>query len=227
MSTAALSRKIGAGVAILLAFLCAGPAWGQGKPPIQKDKGKPPVGTKPAAAAAETTEVRVFKLNHADPKELQQMVATHWAALGGTRDPKGGPAKVPTMVVNDRTRTLFARGSEKELALLDKILPELDEALGGKEGKDGRVIRLKNARVPEVIQVLTGLGLQHTVIGLPKANALFLTANDGQTKAVRVVVQTLDTPDTRKISKEPSGKDKPVKPIKTPGKDKPVTKLPK
>jgi hypothetical protein len=183
---------------------------------VTKDGGKPPVKRTSPAAAAPTTEVQAFKLNHADPTELQKMLTANWAALMAAHGQKAASAKAPALVVSERTRTLFARGSDKELEVLAKLIPALDDALGGKESasKDGRVLRLKSANVPEVIQVLTGLGLQGAVIGLPKANALFIT-NDAQAKAVRLVVEKLDAGEPARVSKVPPGKEK-----KGPVKDK-------
>jgi len=218
MSTSAFGRKVVAGVALLLAVLCAGPGWGQGKPPVTKDKDKPTIKPKPPAPPPEAVEVQVFKLKHAQPREVQQLLTNNWTALAAAHGQ--GAAKAPSIAVNDRTATLFARGSEKALAVLQGIIPALDDALGGKgnEDKDGRVIRLKNVSVHEANQILTGLGLQNAVIGMPQARALFLVTNDKQAKDVRLVIEKLDAGEPARVTKTPPSKDKPIK--KGPGKDK-------
>jgi hypothetical protein len=205
MKTAYLWRTIVAGLA--LAILSAGLAPGQDRVAV-----KAPA---PAAKAGNggTGDLRTFQLTFADPEEVRQIVTQmggNMAVRPGSRPPI--PMVSPTLriAVDQRTRTLFVRGTEKELeAVADLVaILDADPAKPAPEGKSARVIRLRYAKVPEVTQVLTGLNLQGHVIALPRTNAMLLTGTDAE-KEVRAVIEKLDV-ESRTPSKPPVPVKKPT-----------------
>jgi hypothetical protein len=192
MKTAYLWRTTLAG--LTLAILGGSLALGQEKVAV-----KAPAPTPTAKAGnGDTGDLRTFQLTFADPDEVKQIVIQMGATLTGRSSPRptpGVPALSPTLrlAVDQRTRTLFVRGTEKELDAVADLVAVLDAdpAKPAPEGKNARVIRLRYAKVPEVLQVLTGLNLQGQVVGLPRTNALLLTGTDSE-KEVRAVVEKLD-----------------------------------
>jgi type II secretory pathway component GspD/PulD (secretin) len=140
--------------------------------------------------------VKSFELAHADPEEVRQTLTQMWVhvmAAHGARPGPPGPAQPPRLAVDARTRTLFVRGNEKELEAVSELVAVLDgDPAKPGEGKNARVVRLHHAKVGEVLQVLTGLGLAGQVLALPKSNTLILPHNEAEAREVRAVVEKLD-----------------------------------
>jgi hypothetical protein len=198
MKTKSLWRAALAGAAMVLG---GGLVLG-GQPPAAKPTGPAPkaVPGRPAEAAPagdNASALRCFELTNADPEEVRGILAQ----VGGTLI-KGGPRPVPgatapnslRMAVDARTHTLFVRGTEKELEAVADLVAVLDAdpSKPAPEGKSARVIRLRHAKVPEVMQVLTGLGYQGQILPLPRTGTLLLTGPEAESKEVRSVIEKLD-----------------------------------
>ncbi len=205
MKTVNLWRTMLAG-----AILAVVGSLGMAQPPAS---GKAPA---PAAKAGngETGDLRSFQLAYADPEEVRQIVSQMvpgMLAKPGTRPIPGAPGVPSTLriAVDQRTRTLFARGTEKELDAVAEVvsLLDADPSKSAPEGKSSRIIRLRYAKVPEVQQVLTGLGLQNQVVYLPRTNAMLLVGTEGE-KEIRAVLEKLDV-EPRTTSKPPVKKPTP------------------
>jgi hypothetical protein len=177
----------------VLAAVCAGSADGrQAKGPPDKSKIKPVVKPK-----ADAVGVQTFDLVRADPEEVRMTITKVIPPRPGNQGLR--------LAVDARTKTLFARGTAKELEAVADIVAILDTPAGKPlpEGKGIRVVRLEHVKVNDVVSVLTGLGLQAPV-ALPKLNALILPEGDEAAKDVRTVVEKLDV-------KTPLTRTKPVK----------------
>jgi type II secretory pathway component GspD/PulD (secretin) len=205
MKTAYLWRMTLAGLA--LALLGGSLALGQDRTTV-----KAPT---PKAGNGDTGDLRTFQLTYADAEEVKQIVTqlgANLAARPGSKPPTPPfPPVSPTLrlAVDQRTRTLFVRGTEKELdAVADLVgILDSDPAKPAPEGRNARVIRLRYAKVPEVTQVLTGLNLQGQVIALPRTNALLLIGTDSE-KEVRTVIEKLDV-ESKATTKPPVKKPTP------------------
>jgi hypothetical protein len=171
---------------LVLAVVCSNPAAarqqkGQ-KGPADKSKQKPPV-VKPAPA---TPRVQAFELVRADPEEVRLTVTKIWMTRGGVNALR--------LAVDGRTRTLFARGLPDHLDSLAAIVAVLDAPADKPlpESKGFRVIRLKNGKVNEVLQILNGLGSPTQAVALPKLNALIVPDGDASAKDIEVIIGKLD-----------------------------------
>jgi hypothetical protein len=204
MKTAYLWRTTLAG--LVLALLGGSLAVGQEKVTV-----KAPA---PKAGNGDTGDLRTFQLTYADPEEVKQIVTQLGASLAarpGSKPTPPFPAASATLrlAVDQRTRTLFVRGTEKELDAVADLVAVLDAdpAKPTPEGKNTRVIRLRYAKVAEVTQVLTGLNLQGQVVALPRTNALLLTGTDSE-KEIRAVIEKLDV-ESKGTTKPPVKKPTP------------------
>src|SRR5262249_32093480 len=141
------------------------------------------------------------KLSNADPEEVRQTLMNVWpqvmAARGVRTNAAAGKTADPHLAVSSRLRTLFVRGTEQQLETVQDLVKVLDSAPGEslRESKGLSVVRLQHVKVPEVLQVLNGLGFQGQVIPLPKLNALILPRAEDEAKEVRVVLESLDAPE--------------------------------
>jgi type II secretory pathway component GspD/PulD (secretin) len=174
--------------------LCSGLAVGGGDSPLAKAPG--PAG-KAAGTNGNTATLRSFELTHADPDEVRQLLTQIGGSLlkSGPRPAPGVPGQTTLrMAVDARTHTLFVRGTEKELDAVTDLIAVLDAdpAKSAPESKNAQVIRLRYAKVPEIMPVLTGLGLQNQVLSLPRTNMLLLIGPEADTKDIRAVVERLD-----------------------------------
>jgi type II secretory pathway component GspD/PulD (secretin) len=180
---------------------------------------KAPAPARPADGAANGgLRLKCFELAHADPEEVRQTLTQLWGQLTAAHSPgrpgvpgfagvpagaPGVPAGGPRIAVDGRTRTVFVRAPEKDLEAIGDLIAVLDADPGrGPEGKNGRVVHLRNTKVNEVLQVLTGLGLQGQVLALPRSNALLLTGPEADGKEVREVIDKLDV--ERKAETKPA-----------------------
>jgi hypothetical protein len=179
--------------------------------------GKTAVPGAPAGKAGngDTGDLRTFQLTYADPEEVRGIVTQMGASLTARPGSKPTPGAVTTLrlAVDPRTKTLFVRGTEKELdAVADLVaILDADPSKPAAEGKSTRVIRLRHVQVGEVMQVLTGLNLQNQVIPLTRTKALLLTGTDTE-KEIRAVVEKLDV-EPRTSVKPPTGGKKPTPPV--------------
>jgi type II secretory pathway component GspD/PulD (secretin) len=146
--------------------------------PGQQNKGSPEV-KKNSASKAPTasqakepeanhdTQLKVIKLSNAKPEEVRDTLTIIWSPLMNSRGiPASMMATGVPVAVNERTKTLFVRGTEKQLEIIENLIQVLDIAPGQDLPKaDGlNVVRLRHAKVDQVFQVLAGLGLQQHVI---------------------------------------------------------------
>jgi type II secretory pathway component GspD/PulD (secretin) len=164
-----------------------------------KQPGSGPGGAKKGDKTAEApaTHLKAFELTRADPEEvrqvLNQLVNTMSAPKPGQPIVMGAVSL--RLAVDPRTRTLFARGTDKELDTVSDLVAVLDGEPGKApaEGKSMRIVHLKHAKVQEVLGVLNNLGYQGQVIALPKANSLVLTQPEGEAKEIReVIIEKID-----------------------------------
>jgi type II secretory pathway component GspD/PulD (secretin) len=194
MTTLVIGRKVLVGASLALAVLWVGAAPGeQAKDPVAKGKA--------VAGEGKGPHVKAFKLSHADPEEVRQTLTSVWPQLMTARRIRanaaaGRPAELQ-LAVSSRLHTLFVRGTEQQLEAVQELVKVLDTAPGESvpESKDLAVVRLRHVKVPEVLQVLNGLGLQGQIIPLPKLNALILPREEEEAKEVRVVLESLDAPE--------------------------------
>ncbi len=174
--------------------------------PGQQSKGSPDAKKSPAAKAPEAkptkkqdtnqdTQVKAIKLSNAKPEEVRETLTSIWAQLMASRGiPSSGAGTAAPVAVNERTKTLFVRGTEKQLEIVEDLIKVLDTAPGQElpSANGLNVVRLRHTKVDEVLQVLTGLGLQQQVIPLTKVNALILPQSERQANDVRVVIENVD-----------------------------------
>jgi hypothetical protein len=101
---------------------------------------------------------------------------------------------VPRVVVNPRSHALFVRGTDKELELVEDLIKVLDIEPGQEipSSSGYTIVRLKHAKIDDVLQVLNGLGLQGQVIPLTRMNALILPKAERQANDVRMVIENVD-----------------------------------
>jgi type II secretory pathway component GspD/PulD (secretin) len=183
----------------VLTVLGADSASGQaGKAP--PGGGKAPAADKAPAAkespANAEVELKAIKLAHASPEEVRDTLSSVWPALVTARRlPNGGTAAKLSVAADARTKTLFVRGTDKQLGMVEQLVKILDTAPDQElpTGTGLTVVRLKHAKVDEVTQVLAGLGLQQQVIALPRQNALILPQAERQAKDIRMVIENVDT----------------------------------
>jgi type II secretory pathway component GspD/PulD (secretin) len=182
-------------------------------------------GEKPGVGAAKDEnglQVKTFRLRHADPEEVRQILAQVWTTMPQVKPPVGfkpgvptaGAPRVPRFAVDTRSRTLFVRGTDKEVAMAVSLVSILDTEPGQPipESKDLRVLRLQHAKVDQATAVLTALGLQIHTVPLRKTNALvILSPSDANVAAIRDVIESLDVEGQRdvplprnKIGKKPA-----------------------
>jgi type II secretory pathway component GspD/PulD (secretin) len=192
--------------------LCSGLAVGGGDAPLAK---APAPAGKAAGANGNTGTLRSFELTNADPEEVRQILMQIGGSLvkSGSRSAPGIPAPPNTlrMAVDARTHTLFVRGAEKELDAVADLIAVLDAdpAKPAPEGKNAQILRLRHAKVPEVVQVLTGLGLQGQVLSLPRTNTLLLIGPEADARDIRAVVEKLDVERKATTAKPPVKKPTP------------------
>jgi type II secretory pathway component GspD/PulD (secretin) len=203
MQTAFL-RTIAVLAAVVLAAGLADSANGR-----QAKTKKPAEETKQAKvkpAPVETQQLKTFELAHADAEKVRATLTTVWSSLMGLAGRK--VASTPRLAANTRTRTLFVRGTEKELAAVADLISILDTPAGKAlpDGKGLRAVRLQYAKVHEVMQVLSGLGMQNSVVALNELNTLLLPQN-GDTNDVRTIIEKLDV-EKKSEKKQPIKKPK-------------------
>jgi type II secretory pathway component GspD/PulD (secretin) len=178
-------------------------------PPAAQAKGGAAAKGPAKPAAAQAMAVKAFELSHAQPEMVRQTVTSSWSQFMQLRGHKGNAAP-PRIVVDPRTRTLFARGTEQELEGVGELIGLLDAAPGKEptESKGLQVVRLKHAKASEVLQVLAGLGLQSQAMALPRTNTLLL-AGEGMSEA-HSVIEKLDVETKQEATKEPKKETKPT-----------------
>jgi type II secretory pathway component GspD/PulD (secretin) len=183
--------------AALCALLCPGLAFAQQPVPKKAELDKAPT------VKAESLQVKAFALKSADPDEMRQ-VLTH--VLSAATSKAGvrpvnhvAPAGTgPRIATDTRSRTIFVRGTDRELKLASEVVSVLEgpSATPGSDNKDFSVIRLHHAKVDEASQVLSTLGLNSAALVLKKANALVVVPSAEVSVAdVREVVERLDVPE--------------------------------
>lgn len=167
--------------------------------PGQASKGSPDAKKSPATKSAEADQelqVKAIKLSNVSPEEVRETLTAIWPALMTSRGiPASGAGAAAQVAVNQRTKTLFVRGTDKQLEMVENLIKILDTA-PGKEPPSGNglnIVRLRHAKVEEVLQVLAGLGMQQQVIPLPKMNALILPQSERQANDVHLVIENVDT----------------------------------
>jgi hypothetical protein len=157
--------------------------------------------------------MKTFPLRHVEPAEVQQILTQYLpyftkgkghAGRPGARPAAGAPGQpygpalmrpqTPHIAVNLRTRTVFVRGTEQEISEVGKVLAVLDADPDqpAPEGSEVNVVRLRHAKVGEVLQTLGQLDLGRGVVPLTKSNALLILPA-AQEEQVREVVTHLDT----------------------------------
>jgi type II secretory pathway component GspD/PulD (secretin) len=211
---------------LLCATLVAGTACGaRGQP-----SGKPEQKTspeKPAAIQAKDDnelQVKSFRLRHADPEEVRQILTQVWTTAAGAKPPVGGRpalpvvAKGPRLAVDSRSHSLFVRGTDKEVKVVASLVAILDTEPGqpAPESKDLRVLRLQHAKVDQATQVLSALGLNAHTVALKKTNAIvIISPSDAHAAEIREVIEKLDVEAQRDTVPLPSKSAK--KPTSAPG----------
>ena len=191
-------RKVLAGAVLALAVVWVGTLPGQQKE--SSTKGKAPAGE------GKTLQVKAIKLSNADPEEVRQTLMSVWPQVMAARGVRANTAAARAadlhLAVSSRLRTLFVRGTEQQLEAVQDLVKVLDAAPGASlpESKGLSVVRLQHVKVPEVLQILTALGFQGQIIALPKLNALILPREEEEAKEVRLILESLDTPE------KPNGK---------------------
>jgi type II secretory pathway component GspD/PulD (secretin) len=158
-------------------------------------------GDKKEARSAKT-QIKVFELKNLPPDQMRQTLSTVWAPVMEARGIRSaaGPMGGLQLVANPRNHTLFARGTEKELAIIEELVQMFDVADGQNypQAKGFTIVRLRHVRAPEVMQVLTGLSLQSKVVSLPGQNALLLLEKGDDDSEIRTVIEKLDQPEKKK-----------------------------
>jgi type II secretory pathway component GspD/PulD (secretin) len=153
-------------------------------------------------ARSAKTQVKVFELKNLPPDQMRQTLSTVWAPVMEARGIRSatGPMGGLQLVANPRNHTLFARGTEKELAIIEELVQVFDVADNQNypEAKGFAIVRLRHVKVPEVMQVLTGLSLQSKVVSLPGQNALLVFEKGDDDSEVRTVLEKLDQPEKKK-----------------------------
>jgi hypothetical protein len=189
------------------------------KDPI--DSKKPDTKVTPKAkpkAAPEPVQLKAFELAHVDAEKMRQTLSTVWPSLMSLKGSTTTTA--PRLAANSRTKTLFVRGTAKELEAVEDLISILDTASGKPlpDGKWLRAIRLEHAKVPEVVTVLNGLGIQSRVIALHELNTLLVGPAEEGSSDIRLVIEKLDVAKkdekkTDKTTKKPIDKStkKPVR----------------
>jgi hypothetical protein len=183
-------------LAALLVAVVGNSAVGQAKGPVAKDKT-----TGKQAPAPAAPEVKTFELVNIDPEDFRQTVQAVWDATHPVRP--GQPANGLRLATVPRSRTVFVRGTTGELELIAELARVLDiEAVAPiPDSKMVRIVRLRYAKVPEVVPVLNTLGIQGQVIALPRLNA-FLLQKDGDSKDARIVIEKIDI-EKKPVEKKP------------------------
>jgi hypothetical protein len=186
---------------------------GKGSPDAKKN---PAAKASPAKAAKEPeadhdTQLKAIKLSNAKPEDVRESLSTIWAPLMLSRGmPVAGVGMGAPIAVNERTKTLFVRGTEKQLEIVESLVKVLDTPAGQElpSANGFNVVRLRHARVDEVLQVLAGLGLQQHVIPLTKVNALILPQLERLANDVRLVIENVDTEGVTKKTERSSSSAK-------------------
>jgi type II secretory pathway component GspD/PulD (secretin) len=183
--------------ALMLAVLCG--------TNVKAEKEKSPTGKAAVAGKPTTPELKAFEVANGNPAEISQTLTAVYTALRGPIQGANGLR----LAVGPRSKTLFVRGTEKEIEVVGDLLRILDAEPGATapESKFVKLIRLQNTKVAEVVPVLQALGLQSQVIALPTLNA-FVINKETDSKEAQTVIEKLDG------EKKPADK-------------KPVEKLPK
>jgi hypothetical protein len=208
--------------AALLFGLCMGVVLGADdskKPLVRKIESK----EAPKAVTPEELHVKSFALRHCEPAELRQalgqllqLTATPGAGIAPTAMRTGTPymgglqGARPGLsyVVDDRTRTLFVRGTQNEIDKVTGLVDVLDSEPGKTPPAQGglHVIKLQHAKVDEVMQILNGLQLSNQVVALPKSNLLIVPDSLPSVKEIDRVIETLDVPSAAAKEKPPAPK---------------------
>jgi hypothetical protein len=211
--------------------------------PITGKKPEPGPVSSPAAkegtekAAAQPTKqpeeplhLKVFALTNADPEEVRQVLNQVCQNMHGVRSGVAGPAvtpgfpgaappvanHAPRIAVDAKSKTVFVRGTDKQLKVAADVVSLLDAQPGQAppEVKELKVLHLKQAKADEVMQVLSSLGLNTSVATLKKANAVIVfPGSEAAADEVRQVVERLDSiaADGTGASKAKAGPTPPVK----------------
>ncbi len=174
-------------------------------------------------------QLKTFHLQHCDPMELRQALSQLLqpgipggmattavrTAAATTILTNGRPG--PHLVVDDRTRTLFVRGTNSDIEKITGLIEALDTEPGKSASGNSslHVVRLQHCRAEEVMQTLTGLQLGAQVIVLQRSNVLVVPASSPILKDIDAVIATLDVPGN------PATKEKPAAGIKPEMKKKP------
>ena len=100
----------------------------------------------------------------------------------------------PRIAVNRRTRTVFVRGTEKELDTMGDLIKVLESGSDKDipEMKNLHVYHFKHATPVEAMQVLSSLGLQTHVLQLPKAHSLVVLQSAPAWDQIHEVLEQLD-----------------------------------
>jgi hypothetical protein len=189
-------------VGVGVAQLDAGQAGGF-KTPGKDVKQKTTKDTKEPAPAPEETQIKIFTLSHASPQEIQQALnqLAGPVAAGKLVSPYPGVAvglrTSPRIAVDTASKTVFVRGTAKQVGLVERLLSVLDADPGQPppEAKGLHLIRLKHAKAGEVMKVLTTLELQAQILPLNGNNSLLFLPGASAEHAREVIGRLDRAPD--------------------------------
>ena len=191
-----------AAIALLALAAAATPAPAQAAPAKPAEKAAP--------AAAEPSDVRSFTL--ATDAELADL-NTLFATLYGKTGAKAG-AKAPRFTAVPRSKSVIVRGTKAELDQAEAVVKLIQgappAAAGGTAAPAAQTVKLKVAKVDEVVTALTNLGLDGQVVALRGTNSLvLLPGHEADAPQVKKVIEALDKAE----AKDPKAAKAPAKPV--------------
>lgn len=150
-------------------------------------------------AGAQSASARVFRLKHAEPEKVMEILSTALVRY----DAYGRPQRRVSISVDPGSRTLIATGDPKELQAAAVILEQLDSSLGGQFDRKMKVLPVKSGKVsdwaPRLRQLYAdqmrnkpGLGTADALILEDElSNQLILTAATGQLELLEQILGEL------------------------------------
>lgn len=168
-------------------------------------------------------QTKVFRLNHCDADEFRQVLESildpvppmppmpppavpgtpvgGFGVLGFGGAGFGGEVPAFHIVVEQRTRSVIVRGTEKNVRLAAEVVAVLDQPPNKPlpEVKGLRALPLKHASADELTQTLQELMLEARIVPLAAAKMILVAGEEASMKEVTDLIKDLDVPTAKEL----------------------------